>query len=119
MKLGNVSTAMAPMSLATIQVPGEWAAIVEDTAPGILQQTDRIAVPGEDWVSAATRALSTVAMADYQRRLLNVQLDRARQGLPPLNAQAYGLGVNLGISPQVLMLGAAALLVLYLAMRRR
>jgi hypothetical protein len=105
--------------LQTVQVPGDWAAIVEETAPGILQQTDRIAVPGEDWVSAATRALSTVAMADYQRRLLNVQLDRARQGLAPLNAQAYGLGVNVGLSPQVLLLGAAALAVLFFAMRRR
>ena len=81
------------------QVPGEWAAILDSTAPGILQQTDRIAVPGEDWISAIGRAVQTVAMADYQRQLLQVQLERARRGQAPLDASEYGLDSSAVGSP--------------------
>lgn len=101
------------------EIPGEWAAILDTTAPGIVEQTNRVAVPGEDWISSIGRALQTVAMADYQRQLLQVQLERARRGQAPLNPTDYGLGVNLGISSNVMLLGLAAIAVLYLVMRRR
>lgn len=101
------------------QVPGEWAAILDSTAPGILQQTDRIAVPGEDWISAIGRAVQTVAMADYQRQLLQVQLERARRGQAPLDASEYGLGLNVGVSRNVMLLGLAGLALVFLLMRRR
>ena len=92
---------------------------INQTAPGLLDQADRIAVPGEDWISAVSRAIGTVAMAEQQRQLLNIQLERARQGKPPLDSSQYGLGVSVGLSPQVMMLGIAALVVLYLVMRRK
>ena len=95
---------------------------LDNIAPGIVDQARAIAVQGEDWISAISRAMSTVAMADYQRRLLNVQLDRARQGLPPLQASEYGATVNVGLAPstQTMLLygGAALLLVLFLSRRR-
>ena len=87
-------------------------------APGLVEVADRVRVEGEDWISSISRAIAQVSMADYQRRLLNVQLERARAGLPPLNASQYGVGVNVE-APQLnlLLLGGLALLAV-VALRR-
>jgi hypothetical protein len=42
--------------------------------------------------------VSTVVQAEAQRDLLKANLDRAAKGLPPLNAQNYMPGVNVGVS---------------------
>lgn len=73
---------------------------------------------GEDYISALARVVNTYVLADSQRKLLNVQLDRARQGLPPLDSSQYGLGANVsvGFSPDTLKLvgyGALGLLALF------
>jgi hypothetical protein len=88
-------------------------------APGLATIAEEIRVSGEDWISAISRAMGTVAMADYQRRLLNVQLDRARQGLPPLDSSQYGVGVNVQ-APQLnlLLIGGLALAAILLLRRR-
>lgn len=92
---------------------------VEAIAPGLATVADEIRVSGEDWISAISRAMGTVAMADYQRRLLNVQLDRARQGLPPLDASQYGVGVSVQ-APQLnlLLIGGIAIAAILLLRRR-
>jgi hypothetical protein len=95
--------------------------VIESVAPGITEVANRIAVEGESWISAISRAMTTVAMADYQRRLLNAQLDRARQGLPPLNASEYAPAINVGLSPQtrhLLIYGGIALVAVLLLRRR-
>lgn len=97
----------------------DYLAAINNTAPGLLQQADKIAVPGEDWISSVSRAITTVAMADHQRKLLDIQLDRARRGQPPLDSSQFGLGVSVGVSPQIMYLGLAALVVLYLVLRKR
>lgn len=97
----------------------QWAGGIETIAPGLLDQARNIAATGEDWVSAVSRAMSTVAMADYQRRLLNVQLERARAGLPPLDSSEYGLGLNVGVNTQTALLIGGVALVAVLALRRR
>ena len=91
---------------------------IETIAPGIVQQARAVAVEGEDWISAVSRAMQTVAMADYQRRLLNIQLERARAGQPPLAASEYGMGVNIGIDPKTLLLIGGGILAVLLLMRR-
>ena len=95
---------------------------IDTIAPGIVEQARAVAIEGEDWISAVSRAMTTVAMADYQRRLLNVQLERARQGLPPLAASEYGVGVSVGIDPatrNMLLIGGVALVAVLLLARRR
>ena len=88
-------------------------------APGIVETAERMKVAGEDWISSISRAMGQVAMADYQRRLLNVQLERARAGLRPLNASEYGIGVNVQ-APQLNFLLLAGLgLAAVLLLRRR
>lgn len=97
----------------------QWAGGIETIAPGLLDQARDIAATGENWIDSVARAMSTVAMADYQRRLLNVQLDRARQGLPPLESSQYGLGLNVGVNTQTALLIGGVALVALLALRRR
>lgn len=88
-------------------------------APGIVEVADKLKVPGEDWIASIARAAGQVSMADYQRRLLNVQLERARAGLPPLSAQQYGVGINVE-APQLnlLLLVGLGLAAVFLLRRR-
>jgi hypothetical protein len=93
----------------------EYVSAVEQIAPGITQSANLVAWPGESFVDSLSRVVTTLTMADAQRQLLKVQLQRASQGLPPLNSSQYGIGanVNLGVSPEVQTLlkwGGAALL---------
>jgi hypothetical protein len=96
----------------------QWAGGIETIAPGLIDQARDIAATGENWIDSVARAMSTVAMADYQRRLLNVQLDRARQGLPPLESSQYGMGLNVGVNTQTALLIGGIALVALLALRR-
>ena len=94
--------------------------------PSLAQTVANVQAPSENYFDAMLRAANSLILADSQRRLLAVQLDRAKQGLPPLDSGQYGLGVNVGISPETqrsLMIGAGvvglALLVLYAGKRGR
>lgn len=66
-----------------------------------------------------TQIVGTVVQAKAQRDLLKANLRRAEQGLPPINAQAYMPGVNVGVSSDtqkmIYTLGGAALAVLVLS----
>ena len=98
-----------------------YSIALEEIAPGITAQADQVAIAGDSTVDKILRALPTVVMADTQRRLLNIQIDRARKGLAPLDVSQYGMGVNVGLSPgtiQMIMFGGAALLGVYLLSRR-
>lgn len=56
-----------------------------------------------DWVASVTGFLTQVAPAviqlKSQQSLINANLERAKQGLPPLDASSVTPGVNLGLSP--------------------
>lgn len=89
-------------------------------APGASQAANAERLPGESYIDALARVAQTYLLADSQRRLLNIQLQRAEQGLPPLNSAQYGIGasVNVGVAPdtqKTLLIGLgilAAVLVL-------
>lgn len=90
--------------------------------PTLAQATQQAAQPGDDWATAVARAIQVVGLAQSQRQLLQVQMQRAQQGLPPLNSNQYGLGVNVGLSPDVLKiagLGLAVVAALFLLKRKR
>jgi hypothetical protein len=83
--------------------------------PATAQQIDANMASGMSWVSSALKVAQSAILADSQRRLLNMQIERARNGQAPLDASQFGLGVNVGLSPQTLKmvglaLGGAALL---------
>jgi hypothetical protein len=68
---------------------------------------------GNDWLNLATSALT--ALQTFQLNQINV--NRARQGLPPLNTASSGTGINVGLNPQtqqLVMYGGIALLAILL-----
>lgn len=98
----------------------DYARAIDSIAPGAsaaIQQ--RAEMTGMDLIQAGLQVVNTLVLADSQRRLLRAQLQRAEQGLPPLDATQYGVGasVNVGISSdtqRMLMIGGAALLAVLL-----
>lgn len=96
------------------ELSDDYLRAVDQVAPGIVTQAERIQIPGESFVDSLSRAITTLAMADAQRQLLKVQIQRASQGLPPLNTSQYGVGanVNVGVSSdtqRMLLIGAGIL----------
>jgi hypothetical protein len=89
---------------------GAYLNAIASSDPALAETVKSAAFPGENLIDAALRVLQTYTLADSQRRLLNVQVQRAQQGLPALDTSQYGLGVNFGLSPDVLKYGAFALL---------
>lgn len=66
-----------------------FAVEAEKVAPGITQTAQNIATDGETWVESITRALNQLVMTKAQRDLLEVNITRAEQGLPPLDLTRY------------------------------
>jgi hypothetical protein len=94
-----------------------FAVVANQIAPGIVQYAQSIATAGETLVSALVRARSMVSMNDTQRQLLDIQLQRAQNGLPPLNTAAITGTGSQGLTltgPMVL-----GLIALFLFMSRR
>lgn len=51
------------------------------------------------WGKSLTDFAKNYLVYDSQKRLLDANIKRAEQGLPPLDASAYGLGLNVGLTP--------------------
>lgn len=89
-------------------------------APGFNDKVAAAAAPGEDWLTTAQRIMTAVTMTYQQQQLMTLNIERAKQGLPPLDiAQYTGVGVNVGLSPAtqqlVLVLGLGLLGILFLS----
>lgn len=107
------------LAVSSALATSDYLSTLEQIAPGISTRVDAAQQPGESWVSALTRVIPSLALTVQQAQLLNVQTQRAKAGLPPLNASQYGLGVSVGASPQIttiLMLGVG--LVAFMAMSK-
>ncbi|NBW68608.1 MAG: hypothetical protein EBR47_07990 [Betaproteobacteria bacterium] len=94
-------------------------------APNSTQIIAQNQPPGESWIDTAQKILTGLVMTEQQRQLMQLNIDRARQGLPPIDINRYtGVGVNVGLSQGTqqlvlyLALGAGALILLNAFMRR-
>jgi hypothetical protein len=101
----------------------QLANINDVNAPGFNEKVASAAVAGEDYLTTAQRILPSVLMSYQQLQLMNLNIERAKQGLPPLDiAQYTGVGVNVGLSPAtqqlVMVLGLGLLGILFLGRRR-
>lgn len=74
------------------------------TGLGALGQEATTTTNGGTWFSNLTDTLSTLATTylpyKQQKDLLDVQLERARQGLPPLDTSQYATAVQVGLDPE-------------------
>ena len=116
----------SPIDANTIdaQPDSTWTASLEGVAPGVVSIIEQQRAPTESWVDALGRLLPVIASTYQQKQLLDVQVERARNGLAPLDASQYAPGVRVGLAPdtqRLLMYGGLALLALlaYMAMQRR
>ena len=96
-----------------------YAQNAEQVAPGIIDVVNSIRVAGESFIDALARARAQVALSDAQSDLLALNIDRARQGLPPISPQQYitGSPTNQSISAQTALLAVLGLGALILATR--
>lgn len=102
---------------STPQIPSDYAATLETLAPSITDKITEVQTPGESWIDTLARILPAILATVQQKQLLDVQIQRARLGQPPLDVSQYTSGVSVGLSQdtkQLLMYGGAALLVVYL-----
>ena len=78
-----------------------WTVALESIAPTITQKIATQQQRDEPWWETWSRIASSVVMANQQRQLMQINVDRAKRGEPPLDiAQYSGVGVNVGLSPQ-------------------
>jgi hypothetical protein len=76
------------------------AANLDSIAPGVTDIVAQQQQPGESWADTLGRIVPLLLGTAQQAQLLQVQVDRARKGLQPLNASQYAAGVNVGLAPQ-------------------
>lgn len=67
-------------------------------APGVVEQAASSSFDWNGFVSKIAELVGTGVMLEAQRDLLRVNLERAQKGLPPISAQQYMPGVNVGVS---------------------
>ncbi len=114
----NQSDMADPLDLDFTSSP--YSTQLEAALPNITQMVESQGQPGESWLDTLTRMLPGLVATYQQKQILGVQMDRARQGLPPLDMSQYGMGVNIGLSPQTLntLLLAGGAVVLVMLMKR-
>ena len=94
---------------------------LESVAPGVGDAMQSYLATGLSVVDAVAKAASAFALSDAQRRLLNIQMQRAAAGQPPLDSSQYGLGVSVGLggdTQKLLMFGALGIAALFLLTKR-
>jgi hypothetical protein len=121
----NFLPAVSTPDVSTFVIPVDYKVALEEAAPGVTTAIAQAQKPGENWTDALVRIIPNLTMGIQQIQLMQINTDRARKGLPPLDARAYsGAYVNVGLDPgtQRLVtyagLGILALFVLNMATRR-
>lgn len=114
---------MATYDPTPLRFPGVPAE-VEATAPGITDIVAAQSKPGEEWWQTAERALTSLTATYYQTQILQANIERAKQGLPPLTgtdlpATTVAVGLSRDTQNLLLILGGGLLLGLLLLGRRR
>lgn len=90
-----------PVLLSLYNQPGvsaDYAEQLELLAPSIVDKIEETQTPGESWIDTLARILPSVLASVQQKQLLDVQIERARAGLPPLDVSQYTPGVAVGLS---------------------
>lgn len=91
----------------------EWSRALESVAPGMTNLLQSQSTAGETWEQTWQRVMPAIAATVQQREILKIQLERARQGLPPLDNSQFGAQVSVGLDTQtrnILIAGGAALI---------
>jgi len=111
--------------LSTFAMPAAFKVALDDAAPGVTTAVAQAQKPNENWTDTLVRILPNLTMGVQQLQLMQINVDRAKKGLPPVDAQAYsGAYVNVGLDPNTQKLvtyaglGLLALFLLNMATRK-
>jgi len=78
--------------------------------------------PNEDWWDTAQRILLGIVQLDQQRSIMQLNIERAKLGQPPIDPTTYsGVGVQVGLAPStqnMIVLGLLGLGAVLLLARR-
>jgi hypothetical protein len=92
--------AVSTPDLSTFNISATYKVALEEAAPGVTTAVAQAQKPGEAWTDTLVRILPNLTMGVQQLQLMQINVDRARKGLPPVDAQAYsGAYVNVGLDP--------------------
>lgn len=102
----------------------QYAQNLDVIAPGVTDIIAKEQAPGESWADTLQRILPIIAATYQQKQLLDVQVQRARDGQPPLDASMYAPGVKVGLSPETMQAlyiagGLLLVVVIVLALKKR
>ncbi len=101
-------------------IPNDYLNAIEYDMPGISTLVEQNKSSGESWMDSLAKLLPNLVNTYQQKQLLEVQIDRARAGLPPLDTQQYSTGINVGLSPdtqKMIMFAALGLGALFVLSR--
>jgi hypothetical protein len=95
---GYVPAYSTPDVSTSTFTPAQEAAL-ESIAPGIVKLLKESQSPGEKWTNTFTKIATSLGLGVQQYQLMNLNVELARQGKPPIDVAAYsGAGVNVGLS---------------------
>jgi len=102
---------------------GGYAAVLEEIAPGINTKINQTQTANESWIDTLTKLVPALTMTVQQVQLMQLNIERARNGLPPIDITQYsGVGVNVGLSAStrnLLIYGGIALVAVLFLTRGR
>jgi len=85
--------------VSTFQIPNDFQVVFEQAGPGSVAALKAAQNTGEKWTDTFTRIATSLGLGVQQYQLMNLNVQRARQGLPPIDVAQYaGAGVNVGLS---------------------
>ena len=118
---GEYVPAVSTPDVSTAAMPLAYKLVFDAAAPGLTEKIAEAQKPGENWTDTYGRIASSLLMTVQQYQLINLNTERAKKGLPPVDIASYsGVGVNIGISPstqQLLIFGGLAVAALVLLTR--
>jgi hypothetical protein len=104
--------AISTPDLSTAAIPLEYKLVFDQAAPGLTQKIAEAQKPGESWTDTWSRIGSALLMSIQQYKLIDLNTERAKKGLPPVDIASYsGVGVNIGLSSstqQLILFGGLA-----------
>jgi hypothetical protein len=117
--------AVSTPDLSTFEIPVSYQVALESGAPGLVKKIKERQEAGETWADAAIRIATSLSLGIQQFQFMQINVDRARKGQPPIDAAQYsGAYVNVGLNPETQRLvtyagiGLLALVVLNMVTRK-
>jgi hypothetical protein len=96
---GTMVSADDPTKVIASDLTPTWTVALETLSPTITQKIASQQQRDEPWWETWARIASSVIMADQQRQLMQINVERAKRGEPPLDVAAYSsVGVQVGVS---------------------